>query len=404
MEGTQETTVTKEKNANEQTSCYSIHTFEIKIPLKYGNLNKYKIFLEDHCTYQTQRSALRNKSFYHACADKHYGHASHFACYNNEALYRAGISDISFIEHRLFGDNPYGSTVAASITFQVNPRILLGYPENKYICIVPSSELENIMPALANAFLPYGLDGDDLSMAMVKRLDICANITLESQASAERFLKLLRKGGTYKGLNAKYMPIDPKTHRRQHPPNEVRYIHQAVNRNCTIETLSIYLKHAQMQEKSTRYDAAEIERAKGQVRFELRINRRKLNYLTKKYQCGISAGLLEIAGTIGTDIFTVYLEGMYGKGEFVKYRKAVELIEQSDHRRATKDTMIRIVNRTRKTDLADAFRLLPPERIPWFRKYFQELGISPITLRDSWEEDKFENPVTYIQTQNVNER
>lgn len=54
--------------------------------------------------------------------------------------------------------------------------------------------------------------------------------------------------------------------------------------------------------------------------------------------------------------------------------------------------------------MADTFRMFAPEKKCQMRKYFNELGISPVTLRGSWKEEEFENPVFYIMKQNVNDR
>lgn len=128
------------------------------------------------------------------------------------------------------------------------------------------------MPTLINTLTPYGFEESDLKLAIINRMDLCANIGLESQEAAEQYLKLLRRGGAYMGLKFKEMPIDPVSHRRKHPPNEVRYVNRPISGNSTREMLSIYLKHPQMEEKSYKYDPNEIELAKGQIRFELCIH------------------------------------------------------------------------------------------------------------------------------------
>lgn len=406
MDSAQESYITKEKNANYSKNFYSIHTFEIRIPLKPDIQTKYMKFINNHCIPNHARTNYRNQMYFYVCrhnnASKKY--VNSFYCYDNEKLFRQGISDICIVEKNIVCLRSFIIRAESSITFRINPRILLGYPDNKYICIVPCHELENIMSALARILAPYGFGQNDLENAFIKRLDICANINLGEQRLAEQYLKLLRKGGFYRGFRSKYMPMNSKSHRPMHPPNEVRFINQSAGR-YTLETLSIYLKHPQMLENSSRYNADEIDRAKGQIRFELRISSRKNIYLRKKYGCDVPTDLISAAEIIGSDIFSKYLEGIYGKGTFVKYSRALELIRQSDnHHKSTKDIMMQIVEQTRKTDLADAFYSLPPEKISWYRKYFNELGISPITLRDSWNIDAFENPIVYIMTHNVNER
>lgn len=404
MDSVQKGHIEEEKNADYRKSFYSIHTFEIRMPLTPDIQRRYELFLEKDCVHNKKRTDYRNQLYYSSCQHcQSNRYANFFTCYDNEKLFKLGISDICMVEKKYLAYRSYVCNVEYSITFRVNPRILLDFPDNKYICIVPCDELENIMPALISILMPYGFQQNDLERAFIKRLDICANINLGDQCLAEQYLKLLRKGGFYRGLRSKFMPVSPKSHRPMHPPNEVRFINRSAA-SYTLETLSVYLKHPQMLEHSARYDAGEIERAKGQIRFELRICSGKNIYLKKKYGCNVPTDLISSAEIIGSDIFTNYLEGLYGKGKFVKYSRAAELIEKAEnHHRATKDTMIQMVNQTRKTDLADAYGILPPEKIIWFRKYFNELGISPITLRDSWKADFFENPVVYIRTHNVNE-
>ena len=404
MDSVQKTHMEEEKNAGHRNSSYSIHTFEIRMPLNPDNQRRYELFLEKDCVHNKKRTNYRNQLSYSACKHcQNNPYANYFTCYDNEMLFKRGISDICMVEKRHFVYMEYLWSVEYSITFRVNPRILLNFPDNKYIRIVPCGELENIMPALIHILMPYGFQQNDLEKAFIKRLDICANINLGDQRQAEEYLKLLRKGGFYRGMRSKFMPMDPKSHRRMHPPNEVRFINQSAD-SYKLETLSVYLKHPQMLEHSARYDAGEIECAEGQIRFELRICSRKIIYLRKKYGCNVPTDLISSAEIIGSDIFTNYLEGLYGKGKFVKYSRAAELIEKAEgHYRATKDIMMQMVNQARRTDLSDAYDMLPPDKIFWFRKYFNELGISPITLRDSWKADSYENPVVYIRTHNVNE-
>lgn len=398
---------TEEKNASIKNNYYSIHTFELKIPLYIDSFSNYKLLLEGCCTQNRRREGWRNRYYYsrRKNPDKT-AHASCFTCYDNEKLFSCGISDICIVEQRLTGGGYYRNekTVSAGIEFQVNPRILLGYTENKYISIVPGGEIKNIIPMLVKTLTPYGFSETDLRMAVLNRMDLCANIDLENQASAEQYLKLLRKGGVYMGLKFKEMPVDPVSHRRKHPPNEVRYVNGPVFGTPAREVLSIYLKYCQMQEKSGRYDPGELQLAKGQVRFELRIYTKKLPYLAGKYDCRISNELLNMAGAMGADIFTRYLEGLYGTGKFVSSSRAIELIEQTRHHRAVKDLMIEIVNQTRRSDMAGAFCKLTSVKRCQFRKYFNELGISPVSFPDSWKRESFENPVTYIMTKNVNSR
>lgn len=402
MDNVQEADIVSKKNAGKRNNYYSIHTFEVKIPLGIKAFVEYKVLLENCCKSRKDRSNCCNKFYYDSWRKNVSAHVNYFTCYDNDELFGRGISDIRLVEKRVFVDHN-GVTISAGITFHVNPRKLLGHYENPYICIVPGSEAGMIIPALFKVLKSYGFKEKELRTAAIRRLDICANIDMGKQESAECYLGLMRRGGYYMGLDDKEMPMDPVSHRRRHPPNEVRYVSRTVSRGGVRETLSIYLKHSQMQENRSRYSAEEIERAKGQVRFELRIGSDKVSYLTEKYKCASSLALISMPGEIGEDILSRYLEGLYGKGKFIKFSRAVKLIRHtSSHRKAVKEKMIQIVEQTRKTDMADAFHSLSAGS--QYRNYFNELGISPITLRDSWRVEEFEHPVTYILTRNVNER
>lgn len=387
---------------DKKNASYSIHTFELEIPLEKEFYKQYKSMLDSCCTYQPDRSRCIMSNF--RCKNERHTTGQHVCCYNNEDLFKLGISNICFIERRIPGADGYLFTASACITFRVNPRILLGYTENKYICIVPDRELDRILPALAYAWEPYGLEAEILHRAVIKRLDICTNILLKDQAAAEKYLKLLRKGGYYRGLDTKIMPVDKISHRRMHPPNEVRYRNAPARGFRIRETLSIYLKHAQMMENAFLYSTDEIKLAEGQIRFELRICRSKASYLKTRYGCGCSGDLIGSAKIIGTDILAKYLNGLYGTGKFVKTGQAVRLIQESRHRYPVQCRMVKIIEDTRHKDIAYAFRMLTSEEKCRYRKYFNELGISPITFPDSWEADVFENPAAYIMMNNVNER
>ncbi len=398
--------IEEEKNASKKDSGYSIHTFEVVIPLSQDSFIKYRFLLEACCTKQDARSGYHNR-YYHMCMNRclNSAYANYFTCFDNEDLFRLGISNLCLIEKKYITPDYQAVTGRMYIAFQVNPRILLGHTENKYICIVPCSEIGQVLPALYTALKAFGFEDAVLMAAEIKRLDLCANIRLKDQPAIERYLKLLRKGGHYRGLNTKEIPIDPISHRQKHPKNEVRYVNGARSRDGIRETLSIYLKYPQMQEKSWLYNAGEIEQAKGQMRFELRVKASKLRYLEKKYGCTSSIQLIDAAQDIGKDIFCAYLGGIYGTGKFVKTSHAIEIVERAAcHKKQVKDRMVQIIRQTRKTDMAEAFRPLPLQQRYLFKDYFNRLGISPVTFPDSWKEESFENPAAYILYNNVNER
>ena len=108
--------------------------------------------------------------------------------------------------------------------------------------------------------------------------------------------------------------------------------------------------------------------------------------------------------TIGDEILQKYLTGLYGTGRMLKTGTALRKIAGSHHRPAIKQTLSRIIEETRRTDMVTAFDNIPSHKKGNLMKWFNELGVSPITIPDSWQIQRFENPITYIKTRNVNER
>jgi hypothetical protein len=257
------------------------------------------------------------------------------------------------------------------------------------------------MPDLKKALSEFGFKDEDINLSKLRRIDICTNINLESQFKAERYLKLLRKGHIYGGLKEKYMPYDPISKRRKHPNNELRYTNTNGKRDR--QTLSIYLKYAQMLENPDFYDEIEMNTVKGQIRIELRIAPDKVRYLEKKYNCNISNELIQNSSVMGVDILEKYLIGLFGSGKIVSFSEAKRIINASSYKRNIKDEMKKIIDVTKKADMIEAFKNFPSSKSYSLKNRFNELNISPITAPDSWDET-FENPITYIRTNNVNER
>ena len=75
-----------------------------------------------------------------------------------------------------------------------------------------------------------------------------------------------------------------------------------------------------------------------------------------------------------------------------------------NHYDKVKATMKDIVDETRNDDIEGAFEklnyTLAHPRDYW--EYFNEAGLSPITMPNRWRIDEFESPLTYIRTRNVN--
>lgn len=66
MNNAQKTNIVEEKNASHRKSFYSIHTFEIRIPLNPDIQSKYELFLEKDCVHNKQSTAYHNQLYYSA--------------------------------------------------------------------------------------------------------------------------------------------------------------------------------------------------------------------------------------------------------------------------------------------------------------------------------------------------
>ncbi len=395
-----------EKNAGKRkTEKYSVHTFEGCIELDPRQIRVYKRKLEHHFKYSPGRTKERNKWYKEWNENpKRTGYCEQFTCYDNQELFEQGVSNVC-IEEIKYAERMTHEVWCQRcfLVFQVNPRRLLGEKDYLYICIAPVARLPEVLPVLCEKLELYGINKVDSSRMKIRRLDYCSNIQLESQEAAERYLKLLRKGGYYRGYNYKYRMYDMRQKRMVYPWNEVRYQNAAPAARRR-EELSIYLKYPQIKKSGKNCDREELEAAKGQIRIEQRVWRAKLNYLETKYEYESLEEFFEASHEIGAEMLETYLYALYGTGKFVRYKKAIEKIRASNHRLAVKERMEWVINQTKKEDFGEACKGLDSNKKSELKKYFNELGISPITLRDSWEEEEFENPVTYIQTQNVNER
>ena len=389
-----------------QHKCYSIHTFEMKMRLDKDNIQRYRTILERSFTFNEQKTGRENKYYYGAIKKRYVKpmHLTRSHYYDNWDLFKQGLSEICLLETVITGGGYDRDIVSGYLSIRVNPRKLLGYEIYPYIRVVPSEDIEEIIPKMVSVLEPYGFIENDIKEAIISRLDICTNIKLDTQNMAEKYLHCLRKGGYYLGLNHKYKERSETTHRQEFPKNEMRYTGPVRNRWGGRQELSIYLKKPQMMESNLPYGLDEIRMADGQIRFEYRLFRKKTYYLEGKYGCEMPCDLLCETGTIGDEILKKYMAGLYGTGKILKTGTALRKIAGSRHRPVTKQVMSQIVEETRRADMAAAFCGIPSHKKGNLMKWFNELDLSPITIPDSWEIQWFENPITYFMTRNVNER
>ena len=384
-------TIPIEENA-ENINDYSIHTVEIGIRLRRKEVTELKeklnFYVEDY---------LKNN-----VPDQEWSHLETKYKYIPN-LFDIGISKIRVEEHyveRMF--------VCGYLCFKLNPRLLLGYTDYKSICIVPANELENVIPALKSAWTKY-LDEEIVERAILLRVDFCANIMMDSQDQAKRYMKLLAFGKEPTGMEYTYF-YNKKQHRK------VRF-HNGITLTGKQCELSIYLKQDQMinqnENQNGYHDEAEIQIAEGQIRFELRVKRRKINYISGKYlECPDTAEFFANTAFLSKKFLIKYLLMMYGSGRFVKLSDARNMImtDRSLHMN-TRRNYIRLLEEIKCSGFDKYFhdlRILDKNAYDTVLRFRREIenkfGISLITMPECWPEKYFENPLTYTKFQNVNER
>ena len=386
---------------------YSVHTLEIKMDIHDGNESRIRRLLERHCEKNNQRSGLYNKNFNkkRGISYRDFGFANRYTCYDNVELFHKGISDIRLVEWVSLSDGvPF--VIQRSMRFQLNPRILLGH-DDKYIRILPNEEADMVVPALVEAFTPYGIDWYDFMDAKINRMDLCANIRLDTQDLAEKYLKILQKSGTVHGLGNKIKEYDKVSHHSRYPSNTVCLRNTAKKTDSYRQEFVIYPKYTQMIEYPTFYDEEETCRAKGQLRFELHMRRRKFEYIENKYGCTTLNDSMELSGYMGKVILGRYLGKIFGTGKIMSYSRTIKQIDSLKWQQRVREKMKMVVQQTKSSDMDVALGSLFGENCNAKRNYigyFNKAGISPITVPDSWDISEFENPITYIETRNVNER
>ena len=264
-----------EKNYATDGEC-SIHTFEMCIPLMSDNMGRYLEMLNTRFAYNAGRTYAENKD-YRERSNRRYVSLvmlTRYRCYDNDDLFDQGLSFFCLKEMVIAGDLYNGETVHRDIMLQVNPRILLGHKEFKYICIVPGYEVGMIVDRLIEVLVPYGFLENDIRTAIITRLDICSNITLDNQMQARSYLHCLRKGGYYKGLYLNDKVFSRTAHRLVYRQNEVKFTGKNPKPSRIRQEVSIYTKHDQMEGSNKPYDLDEVSMAEGQIRFEFRLFRK----------------------------------------------------------------------------------------------------------------------------------
>lgn len=229
------------------------------------------------------------------------------------------------------------------IKFTVNPRILIGETKNLRTRIIDKDYLTQLPDILDNAICDItGPFKSQLVHGKFQRIDYCLNFWLNSQETAEEYMRLLKKAlipypfELKKILNSTQHRYVPETY--------------AITLTCKSYELSLYLKLPQLIEEIINLKngvipskcASELASAHGQLRIELREYRRQLR--NNKKHCGKDESYL-LNGSNTLPFTTLYqrLKSMYGTGDFYLYNDARDMINQSDYRKKIKKELLEIL-------------------------------------------------------------
>lgn len=373
-----------EKNAF-LSENYSVHTFEFWIPIEPRGRKSILQQLKANLKLDVYRAGKNDKEI-------SVGEGVKKIITYFKGVEQRGIKRIEFVTMIGAGGQIYNCYLSAI----VNPRKLLGYDKFKDICIVPAMDLNKICGELCAVIKEWGFHEEQILDFYLARIDFCTNFQMESQEQAERYLKILQKGRPAYGMMWK-KDYDEVAHRSKFSQNEATLLG---DRN----DLSIYLKAAQMEENSKYYDQDEIEMAAGQIRIEFRTFRRKIHYFERRFDMSYSEDMIECASQLGCSCISKYLRSVYGTGYFASISDARKIIDSSQKSEESKRFMKWVIQETKSNNLEYVWQLCNEEGRKKLFPLFNSLGISPITIPDYCAEEKFENPLTYIQIANVNER
>ena len=277
------------------------------------------------------------------------------------------------------------------IDLKVNPRTLLDI-RCPFAYIASPEDIAKCAGRVQD-FLET-VDEDDLHIFdfYIKRIDYCVNIRLNSADEVDCYMRLMKKGRF--PYSAKPRLEYSQTQKRWIPTKDSFTVYSG-----SFE-FSIYNKYRQMEQSHREYSGEDMQAAEQMVRIEYRAERGKVLREIKKQGCSDLQDFLDRTAEIAAENIPRLIQMCFGSGKFVKYGEAAARIEAAAMKRKTKEKMKGMLQRVARHSLA-----YEQENNPDYSKlmkHFNELGISPVTIPLRSEFPCFENPMTYIRTNNAN--
>lgn len=233
----------------------------------------------------------------------------------------------------------------------------------------------------------------------VTRLDLCVNIDLGANSLSEEYMRILRKG------NNLYHMIRMK----KYNPSQKRWV--PTKHSFTITSaptafieFSCYNKYKQLENEDKKYTTEEVSAAKGIIRIELRMSHLKILQEKQKLNISTEEDILLNANILSEDNIPRYIKSCFGAGYFTTTIKAKQKILDSSCHMKTKQSMIDMVERaSSKGQTLEKIKCdIGKKKFSSLMKLFNQLGISPLTIRAKANIERMENPLYYIHYANAN--
>lgn len=368
----------KIKNATAASGRYSMHTMSFGVMLTHREAKTIREKLVAYCEAEGLRYYERKNEW-------------------------AGTKELIFPGFLAYGLNSVKVKAISKnpgkiyyLQIKVNPRMMFHKDAHPFVYIADAEDVRNSLDRVQDFLDMTDINEVSKEYFHIQRIDYCANIRLRSRDEVEEYMRLVRKGLC--PYSTKRKEEYSKTQRRLIPTRNSFTVF------CKSYEFSIYDKQSQMMGEKDKYKAEDIAEAEGIVRVELRINRNKIQYEKRKCDCKSETEYLMNTAEISERLLDKYLRECFGTGCFVKASKAEEIIWESRYKDKTKERMCRIVRDTAKGGLQNASLHYEKKYKSFYNMMgrFNDLGISPITIKQRSEIECLEHPIEYIKNRNAN--
>ena len=263
-----------------------------------------------------------------------------------------------------------------SVILRINPRNWYGEAEYMEIYNPEKTSAPEFTLELSTLLLEAHLG--DLEEYVIKRLDLCVNLELESQEMVDSYMTLIARSRDPYPLTKAFYYKDGKRDRH------------GVYFNGKDYGLYVYEKaHQLRQNLRNRVTDEELERKL--IRFEIRLERYKIRQLEKTYGSAKKGWhlfyLLGIIKHISEEYFCRFVPRLFLMGAYYHLDEAHELVDKSGFYDSTKEDMKMLLHETsRRQGLENALHELhirqrwESGRINVLLNNFNKIAVNPVCL------------------------